>query len=174
MNKVILIGNLARDAKKILTKDLKEISKFTVAVNGYNNTEFIDCVVTFDSLAKTCNTYLVKGKKVCVEGELRQDKWQESNGATKYSSYVYVKNMEMLSKEERERNDEFNDGGVEGGLKTNSKGQLDFEDTSKKFDEFLNQFNEESTKREDELEEQKEIEEMKYSDVKFGQEELPF
>ncbi len=151
MNKVILVGNLTKEPITQVTRDGKEVSKFTLAVNSGERTDFID-IVAWDKLASICNTYLVKGKKVLIEGELRQSKWQESNGATRYSWSVYARNMEMLSKEEKEEPKE--------DFKVNKPNN---EKKAEQLVDFLEGFNKESEEKE-----------MKYSDVKFGQEELPF
>ena len=97
MNQVTLIGNLTKRPDKAFTQDNRECSRFTVAVNmGNDKVEYIDCVA-WDKLAITCNTYLDKGKKVAVTGEMRSHKWVDNTGRTNISWNVRIYNMEMLS-----------------------------------------------------------------------------
>ena len=99
MNKAIIIGNLTKRPVKAMTQDNIECSKFTLAVG--EKPEYIDCTA-WRKIANVCNTYLDKGKKVMVEGEIRTNKWQDQRGEYHYSTYIYVLNMEMLSPKNQE------------------------------------------------------------------------
>lgn len=76
MNKIILIGNLTRDAEIIATKSGKEFCSFSIAVDrheknedGVNITDFFD-VVAWGNIAQPLVQYGRKGKKIGVCGTL--------------------------------------------------------------------------------------------------------
>ena len=79
-NKVILMGNLARDPDVRHTPSKQKVARFTVAVGRQwknrstgetqNHTDFIP-VVAWGFLADICDRYLRKGKPVLVEGRIQ-------------------------------------------------------------------------------------------------------
>ena len=91
-NKVILLGNLARDPELIFTSSGQAIAKFTLAVNRrymqngreMNETCFVDITV-WGKQAENCKQYLVKGSAALIEGRLIQETWEDRNGGGKRS-----------------------------------------------------------------------------------------
>ena len=105
MNKIILIGNLGRDPEMNYTPSGVALTKFSLAVNRTTKsstgerekeTEWFNIIV-WRQLAETCNTYLHKGDKVCIEGRLTQRKYTDKNGAERVSIEVIANEMEMLT-----------------------------------------------------------------------------
>ena len=101
MNKVILIGNLTKDAElKYQAGSGMAIAKFTVAVprnyKDKNEVDFINCTV-FNKMAENLSTFTKKGSKVCVEGSLRINSYKDKDGNNRYSTEVYANNVEFLS-----------------------------------------------------------------------------
>ena len=83
LNHVTLIGRLTRDAELKYTPGGLAISSFSIAVNRRrkNGDQWIDEVSYFDinlygKAAESLKQYLLKGKQVAVDGELRQDRWE--------------------------------------------------------------------------------------------------
>ena len=84
INHVTLVGRLTRDAELKYTSSGQAVSKFSIAVNRRrkvedrweNEANFFD-VVTFNKQAESIHPYLQKGKMVGIDGELKQDKWQQ-------------------------------------------------------------------------------------------------
>jgi single-strand DNA-binding protein len=81
------------------------LTKFSLAVNRTTKsstgerekeTEWFNIIV-WRQLAETCNTYLHKGDKVCIEGRLTQRKYTDKNGAERVSIEVIANEMEMLT-----------------------------------------------------------------------------
>jgi single-strand DNA-binding protein len=112
INKVILIGNLTRDAELKQTTGGQPICTFGLATNrvwvtkdGGKNTssEFHECV-TWGKLAEICSQYLKKGKLIYVEGYLKTRSWDTPEGVKKFRTEVVVNDMIMLGK--RADNDE--------------------------------------------------------------------
>lgn len=81
MNKVFLVGNLAREPELKVTASGISVCTFTVAVSkrvsreaqtqGTKDTADFISIVTWRGLAENCGKYLTKGKKVAVAGALQ-------------------------------------------------------------------------------------------------------
>lgn len=102
VNHVILIGRLTRDAELKYTASGQAICKFSIAVNRRRKSgdQWVEEANFFDSVlwgktAEALNQYLVKGKQVAVEGELRQERW-ESEGRTHSRIEVNANNVQLL------------------------------------------------------------------------------
>ncbi|MDR0324197.1 MAG: single-stranded DNA-binding protein [Treponema sp.] len=84
LNHVVLIGRLTRDAELKYTSGGQAVCKFSIAVNRRkkngdqweDEANFFDIVV-WGRQGESLHTYLKKGKMVGVDGELRQDRWEQ-------------------------------------------------------------------------------------------------
>jgi len=84
LNHVVLIGRLTRDAEVKITAGGQAVTKFSIAVNrrkkvGDNwedEANYFD-IVLWGKQGESLQSYLVKGKMVGIDGELRQDRWQQ-------------------------------------------------------------------------------------------------
>ena len=76
MNKVILMGRLARDPDMRKTQGGKSVAQMTIAVdrrggtNGQPEADFLS-LIAWDKLADITGQYLHKGSKILVEGRLQ-------------------------------------------------------------------------------------------------------
>ena len=103
MNKIIMIGHLARDIELRYTQSQMAIGKTAIAVtrkytlNGEKREEtcFID-LTFFGKQAEIANQYLGKGSKLAVEGYLKFEQWQDNNGQNRSKHSISVESMEML------------------------------------------------------------------------------
>ena len=104
VNKVILIGNLGRDPETRYMPDGGAITNISVATteqwkdkNGekQEKTEW-HRVAFFGKLAEIAGEYLKKGSQVYVEGRLQTRKWQDKDGADKYTTEIVANAMQML------------------------------------------------------------------------------
>jgi len=84
INVVVLVGRLTRDSELKYTKSGMPIARFSIAVNRSRKQgeEWVDETSFFEidfwgKGAEAVNRYLVKGQQVGVEGELRQDRWEQ-------------------------------------------------------------------------------------------------
>lgn len=93
LNKVFLIGNLTRDPDVKYLPSGTACSEFRLAVNRRfrsregeqrEETLFID-ITTFGKTAEFCGEYLKKGKRILVEGRLKEDTWEAKDGSGKRS-----------------------------------------------------------------------------------------
>jgi len=84
INHVVLVGRLTRDAEVKFTVGGQAVCKFSIAVNRRkkngdqweDEANFFDIVV-WGRQGESLQQYLLKGKMVGVDGELRQDRWQQ-------------------------------------------------------------------------------------------------
>lgn len=106
INKVILIGHLARDPESKAFQDGGMVTNFTVATSeswkdkttGEKKelTEW-NRVTAHGKLAEICSQYLRKGAMVYIEGSLRTRKYQK-DGADHYATEIRADQMKMLDK----------------------------------------------------------------------------
>ncbi|MBG9786571.1 single-stranded DNA-binding protein [Brevibacillus laterosporus] len=101
MNRVILIGNLARDVEMKYTPNGVAVATFTLAVNrrvqnGQNEADFINIVV-WRQLADLCANYLSKGKKCALEGRLQVRSYDDQDGKKQFVTEVVAENVQFLS-----------------------------------------------------------------------------
>ena len=104
INRVILIGNLTRDAESIAARSpMTRMRLATNAVwrdaegNRQEATEY-HTVITFGRLAEICAAYCVKGRRVYVEGRLVQESFLEKEtGARRFRVKVQANDVRFLS-----------------------------------------------------------------------------
>lgn len=104
-NKVILLGNLTRDAELTYAKSGVAICKFDIAVNTSSgsgadrkeDTLFIR-IVTFNKQAENCAQYLRKGSQVMVDGRLSISSWEGDDGQKRYRTEVIAQMVQFLAK----------------------------------------------------------------------------
>ena len=100
VNKVILLGNLARDPEVRHTQSNQKIVNMTVATSERwtdkatgekkEKTEFSRVVIFNENLADVAERYLSKGRSVYLEGALQTRKWTDQSGAEKYSTEIVL------------------------------------------------------------------------------------
>lgn len=105
MNKVILIGRLARDPDVRYTQDGMAIARYTLAVdrkfrknneNGNEQTaDFISCVA-FGKSAEFAEKYLHKGIKTAVTGRIQTGNYTNRDGQKVYTTDVVVEEQEFV------------------------------------------------------------------------------
>ncbi|GHU11713.1 single-stranded DNA-binding protein [Spirochaetia bacterium] len=102
INHVVLVGRLTRDAELKYTANGQAVSKFSIAVNRSvkkgdqweSEPSFFD-ITLWGKRAESLNQYLVKGKQISVNGELRQDRW-EQDGKNRSKVEVIASNINLL------------------------------------------------------------------------------
>jgi single-strand DNA-binding protein len=102
INRVTLVGRLTRDAELKYTANGQAVCKFSVAVNRSrkNGDQWVDEASFFDITlwgrqGEAINQYLVKGKQVGIDGELRQDRW-EQDGQNRSKVEIVAANVQLL------------------------------------------------------------------------------
>ena len=87
LNKVFIMGRLARDPELRRTQTGTAVASFTLAVDrgykdktsGERGTDWIDCVAWRQS-AEFVSRYFTKGRMAVVEGRLTVRDWTDQNG----------------------------------------------------------------------------------------------
>lgn len=105
VNKVTIIGNLGNDPEVRYMPQGGAVANFTVATSESwtdkntnekrEETEWHKIVV-YGRLAEIVGEYLRKGSKVYLEGKLKTRKWQDKDGADKYTTEIICNEMQML------------------------------------------------------------------------------
>ncbi len=105
LNKVLLIGNLGSDPEMIQTKSGKTLVSLNLATNlsvpsGEDWQEITDWhrVKAWGKLAVICNKYLVKGRKIFVEGRLCRREWEKEDGKKDSITEIIANNIIFLNK----------------------------------------------------------------------------
>jgi single-strand DNA-binding protein len=137
VNKVILVGNLGKDPESRTFQNGGEVVSFSVATSESwkdkgsgdrkEKTEWHNVSIFSEGLARVAKSYLRKGSKVYLEGQLETRKWQDQSGNDRYSTDVVLRQfnsaMVLLDKAEAggggrgggSYDDEFSGGSSGGG-----------------------------------------------------------
>lgn len=103
MNHIGLIGRLTRSAELKYLNSGTAVSNFSIAINKVHKNdkgEKVEQVSYFDIVlygkpAINLQQYLIKGKQVGIEGELRQDRWTKDNQSFS-RVYIVASNVMLL------------------------------------------------------------------------------
>jgi single-strand DNA-binding protein len=99
VNKVILVGNLGDDPESRSMGTGGEVVNLRVATseswkdrdgNKQERTEWHRVVIFNENLGKVAKSYLRKGSKVYLEGQIQTRKWQDNSGQDRYSTEVVL------------------------------------------------------------------------------------
>ena len=126
VNKVILVGNLGADPEARSLPSGGEVVNLRVATsenwkdrdgNRQERTEWHRVVIFNENLGRVAKSYLRKGSKVYLEGQLQTRKWQDQSGADKYSTEIVLQRFrgELVLLDKREGGGAYDDGGDSGG-----------------------------------------------------------
>jgi len=110
INKVILVGNLGKEPEVRSMQDGREVCNLTIATSESwkdkntgerkEKTEWHRVVIFNEGLVRVAKSYLHKGSKVYIEGQLQTRKWTDNTGVEKYSTEVVLQgfssNLTML------------------------------------------------------------------------------
>jgi len=110
INHVVLVGRLTRDCELKFTANGHAVCKFSIAVNRRkrNGDEWEDEANFFDIVVwgkqgESISKYLVKGKMVGVDGELRQERWQYE-GQNRSKVEIVASYIQLLDRNQNEIN----------------------------------------------------------------------
>ena len=103
INSVVLVGRLVRDAELKYTSGGMAICEFSIAVNNrrkqgddwIDEPNFFD-VTLFGRRGEAIQQYLTKGKTLGVEGQLRQDRWQNQEGQNRSKVSIVAKDVMLI------------------------------------------------------------------------------
>lgn len=113
MNRVILVGRLARDPEVRYTQGSEPVAvcRFAVAVDrpysrnrqeGDATADFINCVA-FRRTAENIGQFFRKGNRIAVQGRIQVSNYTDQQGNKRYSTDVVIDDFEFVeSRAERE------------------------------------------------------------------------
>ena len=104
-NRVIMVGNLTRDPELRQLPSGQTMCRFSLASNRQYRSKqsgemtqevcFID-VDVWGAQAESCYKYLSKGRPALVEGRLKFDSWQASDGASRSKHVIVAERVVFL------------------------------------------------------------------------------
>lgn len=102
MNKVILMGRLARDPEVRYSsgEDSKAVARYTLAVGrrfrqeGGQSADFISCVA-FGRQAEFAEKYLRQGIKIAITGRIQTGSYTNRDGQKVYTTDVVIEEQEF-------------------------------------------------------------------------------
>lgn len=104
LNRAQLIGNLTRDPELRYTPNGTAVCSFGLATNRAWKTdtgekreeaEFHN-IVAWNKLAELCSQFLVKGRKVYVEGRIATRSWTSQDGQQRQRTEIVISDMILL------------------------------------------------------------------------------
>ena len=113
VNKVILVGNLGQDPEVRYLDNGVAVANFSLATTeNYKNkqgervsqTEWHN-IVLWRGLAEVAEKFLKKGSSIYVEGKIRNRKWEDKEGNTRYNTEILGDNMTMLGGKPNQQNE---------------------------------------------------------------------
>jgi len=99
VNKVILVGNLGADPESRSFSNGGEVVNLRIATseswkdrdgNRQEKTEWHSVAIFNENLGRVAKSYLRKGSKVYIEGQLQTRKWQDQSGNDRYSTEIVL------------------------------------------------------------------------------------
>jgi single-strand DNA-binding protein len=119
VNKVILVGNLGADPEARSLNNGGEVVNMRVATseswkdrdgNRQERTEWHNVVIFNENLGRVAKSYLKKGSKVYLEGQIQTRKWTDQSGNDRYTTEIVLQRFrgELVLLDSR-------DGGSGGG-----------------------------------------------------------
>ena len=108
VNKVILVGNVGKDPDIRYFENDRAVANFPLATTerGFTTssgqqiperTEWHNIVI-WGGLAKVAENYVKKGTQLYIEGKLRTRSWDDKDGNKRYTTEVYVDNLQLLGR----------------------------------------------------------------------------
>src|SRR5947209_3679125 len=99
VNKVILVGNLGADPEARSLNSGGEVVNMRVATseqwkdrdgNRQERTEWHNVVIFNENLGRVAKSYLRKGSKVYLEGQIQTRKWTDQTGNDRYTTEIVL------------------------------------------------------------------------------------
>ena len=103
VNKVILVGNLGRDPESRSFQNGGKVVNLRIATSENwkdrttgerkEKTEWHSVAIFNENVGRIAEQYLRKGSKVYIEGQLQTRKWQDQQGADRYTTEIVIQNF---------------------------------------------------------------------------------
>jgi len=100
MNRATLIGRIGKDPETRTTQNGAKVISFSLATSERwkdkntgekkEKTEWHNVVCWNESLGKIIESYCKKGAQIAIEGQIQTRKWEDKDGATKYTTEIVI------------------------------------------------------------------------------------
>ena len=106
LNKMLVIGNVGTDPDMRYTPNGNPVTSFRLATGRTyttsdgerrQDTEWFT-VVAWNQLAEQCNQFLIKGRRVYVEGRLKSNSWTGPDGQMRFSNEIVANRVLFLDR----------------------------------------------------------------------------
>lgn len=101
VNKVILIGNVGKDPEVRQFQNGGQVASFSLATSETwkdkntgerkEKTEWHNISILSEGLVRVVQSYVKKGSKLYIEGQLETRKWQDKEGNDRYTTEVVLR-----------------------------------------------------------------------------------
>jgi single-strand DNA-binding protein len=113
LNKIVIMGRLAKDPELRYTQSQTPVASFTVAVDrdfknqdGSRSTDFIDCVAWRQG-GEFVSKYFHKGSMIVLEGSLQSRQWQDRDGNKRTSWEINVEHAYFGESKREDRGESY-------------------------------------------------------------------
>ncbi|MDU0482039.1 single-stranded DNA-binding protein [Staphylococcus chromogenes] len=120
-NSVILTGRITKDLE-LKPAGQTQVTNFSMAVDNpfkKDDASFFD-IVAFGKTAELLNNYCGKGSKILIEGNLKQDRFQDKEGNNRSVVRVIANRVEFLDSKSQSNNQPKQQGQVQDNPFDNS------------------------------------------------------
>ena len=120
MNKVTLVGRLAKDPELRTTNTGKSVCSFTVAVNrrfqqeGQPSADFFQ-VTAWGKQGEVINQYMAKGRQIALSGRLQNRTYDAKDGTKRYVVDVILEEFDFIGSKSDAGGNREESGGIGNG-----------------------------------------------------------
>ena len=119
MNKFIITGRLTRNPELRYTSNNVAITELNLAINNRKDDTTFLMIKVLNKTAEACSEYLNKGDVIAVEGNIRNNNYEDETGKMNYRTDFIGHKVEFLStkkkdetkEEKQDRNNTFEEFG---------------------------------------------------------------
>jgi single-strand DNA-binding protein len=127
MNNVVLIGRLTKDPElRFIPNSGKAVARFSIAVNREFSKEkeadFFNIVV-WGKTAEYVANYSQKGRLIAINGNLRNNNYEDKNGTKHYTVEVVANRVEILEWGDKNGNNQSSNQGYNNQQQNNNQSQ---------------------------------------------------
>lgn len=103
LNRITLIGNVGTDPEYVAFESGAMLTKLTLAVSRWDKKKNEDVTDWFDvETFSKLGDYVKKGHKLCVDGRIITNVWENKDGKKVKSFIVQANTIEILTKKEND------------------------------------------------------------------------
>lgn len=102
MNKFIITGRLTRNPELRYTSNNVAITELNLAINNKKDDTTFLTIKVFNKTAETCNEYLNKGDLIAVEGNIKNNNYEDETGKMHYRTDFIGNKVEFLSTKKKD------------------------------------------------------------------------